>query len=129
MKYRLFIPRFFDFYIITIFIESITLYIVTKYLARALKKKEYAISDIKTFIILGIIPSSLTLPYLVFVWPFFVANRMMYIVSGEILTVIIEILVLKIFSQYPWKICLLLSLCTNSNSFITGNLLLKIFQQ
>ncbi len=122
MAYRILILTFFKDLIITILIESITIYIVTKNLSKILKNQTYVISDIKSFIILGIIPSILTLPYFLFVWPFFISDRILYIISGEIIIVIIEALLLKLFSQYHWKICVLLSICANFNSFLLGNL-------
>lgn len=128
ISYKVIIYRFLIGFIITVVIESITVYLASVFLAKKYKKKSYAIANPKDFFLLGILPSALTLPYLWFVISFFITDAIQRIVVGEMIVVIAETILLKLLSQYNLKICLALSILANFNSLAIGRLLVSIFK-
>lgn len=128
ITYKILIHRFLIAFIITIFIESITIYFVSKFLAKKYKRRSYAIANTKDFFLLGILPSTLTLPYLWFVVPFFITDKTLMIIIGETMVVIVEAVLLRLLSLFNPKISLAMSLIANFNSFAIGRLLVSVFK-
>ncbi len=128
MPYRLFINRFIIAYFITIALESLTVYLAARFLARRYKKKTYAISNFKNLFLIGILPSTTTIPYLWFITPFFITDITQRIIVGELLVVVFEALLFKLLTRFNLKICLGMSFLANFNSFAIGRLLVTFFR-
>jgi len=96
----------------TVIIETIILLI----LAICLKLKNGKIE----LIFLGIIASSLTLPYLWFVLPFFLQSYLVYVIVGEISVTLIEALFYMFVLKTSFKDALILSVVCNAVSFCLG---------
>jgi len=122
------IHRFLKALIITIVIEAITIYFVSSFLAKKYRRKSYAIRTARDIFLLGILPSSLTLPYLWFVIPFFIVDATQRILIGELLVVVFEALLFKLLTRFNLKICLGMSFLANFTSFAIGRLLVSIFK-
>jgi hypothetical protein len=68
----------------------------------------------------GVVASFATLPYLWFVLPQFLSNRIAYIVIGELSVVLIESLIYFFFLKIKYTYSLLLSTACNLCSFLFG---------
>lgn len=72
----------------------------------------------------GILASALTLPYFWFILPAFITNRVFYIISGELLIIIIEALLYRQLLQLKNTQALIVSLLANLASIFLGLILL-----
>ncbi len=106
--------------IITILIESITIYfIVSYYFKRRLKK-----SDI---LAIGVLPSFATLPYIWLLFPFFLnENYTLYLWVSEGFVLVVEMFMLSYFLKLNLKYALLLSFVANLASYSVGTWLSNI---
>lgn len=118
--------NFINAYFITIIIESIIVYSFHYFLSKSTHTKFNKINELKNFILLGIVPSTLTLPYLWFVWSFFFKNIYIFLISGETLVIIIESLLLRLLSKYSLKVCIIVSLSANIGSYFLGHILFML---
>ena len=103
--------RFLLSLITTIVIEAIVL-VLFLYKKRQLRK---------ILFVNGII-SSLTLPYLWFIYPLFISNHFWYVLSGEIIVVIIEAIILKELLELYVLESLKISFIANLVSYVIGTL-------
>ena len=105
--------------LLTLIIEVPVIFILIRYFCKNKNIKT------KNIVFVGVLASSLTLPYLWFVLPAFIFNRTIYIILGESLVVLVEAIIylkllkLKIFDSF------IISLFANLASVIVG-LLIKI---
>lgn len=103
--------RFLLSLITTIVIEAIVL-VLSLYKKRPLRK----------ILFVNGITSSLTLPYLWFIYPLFISNHFWYVLSGEIIVVIIEAIILKeLLGLYALE-SLKISFIANLVSYVIGTL-------
>lgn len=72
-------------------------------------------------IILGIVlASTLTLPYVWFLWPFFFRERTTYIIVSELWAWLMEALFYRFYFGLNWKKALTFSFILNACSFLIG---------
>lgn len=102
--------------ILTILIETIILFIFIKYLFKISKEK---IPNSK-LIFAGIFASSLTLPYLWFILPYVINDRIYFIIFGELAVFLAESLFYKFYLNISFKKSLILSFICNLVSFGLG---------
>ena len=105
---------------LTVLIETITLFIVIRYLFKINNKK---IGNI-ILIFLGIFCSTCTLPYLWFVLPAFIQNFYVLALIGEPAVFIIEAIIYYFVLNLGIKKSLIVSLLCNLMSFLIGLLIL-----
>jgi hypothetical protein len=114
----LFETKFLISLLLTLIVEIPILLILVKYF---LKDKRNSVIHI---IIVGLLASALTLPYLWFVLPPFI-NVNYYIYIGEILVFLIESLVYYKFLNIRFNKALIISFIANLVSFVLGIIILK----
>ncbi|MBN2520618.1 MAG: hypothetical protein JXB17_08955 [Bacteroidales bacterium] len=104
---------------LTILVETITLFVLTKLIIKN--------PDVKIWIILlaGIIASFATLPYLWFILPLFIKTKIFYIIISESSAVIIETFILSGFLKTNLKKAFVFSFFCNLTSYLIG-LLIRI---
>ncbi|MDD5190096.1 MAG: hypothetical protein PHE50_03525, partial [Dehalococcoidales bacterium] len=103
--------------LLTWVIEIPVAVVIIKYL---MKRQEIGIIKI---IFVGLVASGLTLPYLWFVLPLYVSNNFLYLVSGELLVVIVETLIYSQFLKLKLIPSFTVSLVANIASTLIGMLL------
>ena len=105
--------------VVTILVETIVLFI----LARKVFKIGTKEVDTPKLIFTGIIASFATLPYLWFVLPAFIFDRITFIILGEGIVFLIEAAIYYFFLTHKVGQALALSLVCNITSVIVGLLL------
>lgn len=70
--------------------------------------------------VVTLIASTLTLPYLWFVLPFFISNPALHIVIGELLVVCTEAVIFRFFFKLNLSKSLSISLIANLSSIVVG---------
>jgi len=100
--------------VLTISIETIILFVLVKTFFRK--------SNLSNILIIfsGILASFSTLPYLWFVLPHFIHNKISFIIAGEIMVVIIESLIYFFLLRLKYSYSLLISFICNLFSFLLG---------
>ena len=71
-------------------------------------------------VLVGILATTLTLPYLWFLLPAFIKSRLWYLLIGETSVVVIEALIFKLTLKISYKRAFLTSFACNAASFIVG---------
>ena len=71
----------------------------------------------------GIICSFATLPYLWFVFPNFIKQRTLFLITGELFVVLVESLMITGILRIKYKHAIMISLICNAISFLSGFLL------
>jgi hypothetical protein len=104
--------KFWIAWILTILIETIVLFIITK-----LFRKEDQISNSR-LILVWILASTITLPLLRFVFPLFVADEIVYMVVWELFVTLIEIFVIKYWLRVSRGKAILASIFCNLCSYL-----------
>ncbi|MDR2954881.1 MAG: hypothetical protein LBV43_07365 [Prevotella sp.] len=102
---------------LTIFIETIVLIVFVRYI---LKQNEIKIPYL---IITGLIASFATLPYLWFILPYFIQERIVYIIIGESFAVLVETFIIGAVLRIGFTKSLLCSFVCNLISFSIGLLI------
>jgi hypothetical protein len=98
--------------ILTIVVESTVILILTRYLYN---KRNYADA-----ITVSIIASALTLPYFWYILPSYIHQRLPYVITGELIIVLIEaVLYWRLLKLEP-KHALITSFLANCSSIIAG---------
>lgn len=105
----------------TLFIETITLYILIKYF---FKYDGAKISNSLLFFT-GFFSSFATLPYLWFIIPLFVKTRFQYILFGESFVILLESLIIFFLLRVNLKKSFSISFICNILSFLIGLILLN----
>ncbi|MFH0906271.1 MAG: hypothetical protein V1824_02955 [archaeon] len=104
--------------LINLIIEIPLVYLIIKFIY---KEK----LDFKKIIIVTLLASITTLPYLWFVFPSYI-NSTYYLIIGEIIVFIIEAIIYKLLLDLKLIKAIILSLVANLFSFLLG-LLIKIY--
>lgn len=102
---------------LTIVSESAVLFLLIKYI---FKKETF---NLISFILACIVPSVCTLPYLWFILPFIIKEKILYIIISELLAVIIESLILREFLKVNYLQALIISTLCNAFSYSLGIIL------
>lgn len=103
---------FFSAWLLTILIETITLFLIAKFC-----RKSWTIKNRK-IILTWILASTVTLPLLWLVLPIFFSNYWIYVIVGEILVTIIETFIIKYSLKIERKMAILASVICNLCSFL-----------
>jgi hypothetical protein len=103
--------------ILTITIETFTIFIFSKCIFRKSSYKIY------TLLVAGILPSLLTLPYLWFILPVLIKTKIFYILISELSAVILESFIIKEILRINYLRALILSMVCNTLSYCSGLLL------
>ena len=114
MDYRL---QFFQSLALTILIETIVIVIFFRFVVRSEK------ITISSLLVTGFVASFATLPYLWFIIPSYIDQKIWYIIIGESFAVLIESIIISAMLRTKYMISLLCSLTCNMISFGTGLLL------
>ncbi len=101
--------RFLLSLITTIVIEAIVLVLF-------LHKKR----PLRRILFINGITSSLTLPYLWFIYPLFISNHFWYVLSGEIIVILIEAIMLKELLELHMREAFIISCVANLVSYVLG---------
>lgn len=104
----------------TLISEVPVLFFLVKYF---LKYKDL---KIPTIIFVGILVSSLTLPYLWFIFPAFVVDRITYLIVGESLVVLVEAIIYFKLLKLKLLDSFIVSMIANIASIILGYLIYGI---
>ena len=99
---------------LTIFIET---FVIVLYFRLVLKQKEI---EIHRLLITGFIASFATLPYLWFVFPHYIDQKMWYVIIGESFAVSMEAIIIGAILRIKFIQSLLCSLTCNMISFLSG---------
>ena len=81
-------------------------------------KKSFQPVSVLTVVLAGIIATSLTLPYVWFIVPYFIHGRIAYLVVSEAFAVVVEGFLYRFLLKIKLQIGLLVSLLANAASFI-----------
>jgi hypothetical protein len=100
--------------LLTWFIEIIAAIILIKYL---FKSREIKIARI---VFVGLIASGLTLPYLWFILPSYISNRLLYTLVGEISIILVEAIIYYYFLKLRLPLSFVVSFVANLASFFLG---------
>jgi len=100
--------------ILTIVIETIVMIVFFRYI---IKLKNTGISKL---LITGFITSFATLPYLWFLFPVYIHNKIIYMVFAESFAVLIETIIIASILKTKITVSFLCSLTCNMISFISG---------
>jgi len=98
--------------LLTIFIETLVLFIIVK-----LFFKKDKISNLRILLV-GILASTITLPLLRFVVPLFITDGMWYAVIWELLVTLIEVFIIKYWLKVSWWKAILASVVCNLCSYL-----------
>lgn len=110
--------KFWIAWLLTIFIETLVLFIIVK-----LFFKKDKISNLRILLV-GILASTITLPLLRFVVPLFITDGMWYAVIWELLVTLIEVFIIKYWLKISrWK-AILASVVCNLCSYALGLLIM-----
>jgi len=101
---------------LTLITEVPVVFVVSRYL--------YKIKDNFNIIFAGIISSVLTLPYFWFILPYFVSNRMLYIILGESSIILIEAFIYYKILKLKFSQALIISFIANASSILIGLLIM-----
>ena len=101
--------------IITLVIESITVFFLAKYFYKNLHKDTIFVS---------LLASTLTLPYLWFIMPFYLTDYNTYIILGESVVILVEAVIYFKLLKVKMGQALVLSILANILSVIIGRLIL-----
>jgi hypothetical protein len=104
---------------LTVVIETAVLFI----LLRALLRTGRETVGTGLIVAAGIIASAMTIPYVWFVFPYFIHTRMIYIITAESFAVLAEIPVLALILRVSLPKAALLSFLCNMASFGVGLLI------
>lgn len=66
------------------------------------------------------VASCLTLPYVWFIWPYLVRDRMMYVIFSELWVVIVEGIYYVFLFKMPWQKAMVFSFLLNGFSLTVG---------
>lgn len=107
--------------IVTISVETLVLWILARTSIRG--------KDVPLFPVIaaGFFASFATLPYLWFLLPLVLHQKIWYVLVAESFAVIAESFILLGFLKINYYKCFLFSLICNISSFLTGLLILKVF--
>jgi len=105
---------------LTLLAEVPVVFFLVKYF---LKYKDIKIS---TIVFVGVLASVLTIPYLWFVLPAFVSNRIVYLILGESLVILVEAIIYFKFLKLKLSDAFIVSLIANGASIILGYLIFGI---
>jgi len=103
----------------TMVVEGLVIYLLLTYLF----KRELRLKDI---LFLSIFPSMATLPYLWFLFPYFLHDATLYRWLSEIFAVVVESWILSYILHFRLRDGFILSLVANLISYFTGTWLLKV---
>ena len=103
---------------LTVFVETVVLFILVKSLFKKLRL------EIREVLFAGFITSFATLPYLWFVFPTFVHQRFVYIITGELSVTLIEAVIYFFVFRTNFRNCVFISVACNLASFLIGLLIL-----
>ena len=103
--------------VLTVIIELFVLFLLIK-----IFYKKYGIAN-NVILFAGILASVATLPYLWFILPYFIINRLLYILISEIFAVLAESLIYYYIFRFKYSVSLFLSFACNMVSFLTGLIL------
>ena len=108
------------------FMYALVLTLITEILVTVVIFKKFLTYKIQIsrVIIASAIVSILTLPYFWFVLPFFITDRVWFMLCGEMSIFIIEAWLLWFQLKISWKHAVIISLCANVVSIIVGLLVL-----
>jgi hypothetical protein len=100
--------------LLTVGIETIVLFILFKLVFKS--------PDIKYWLLIltGILTSFSTLPYLWFILPLFIKERLSYTVISEVTAILIESVIVYGILKISYKKSLMASVTCNMASFLTG---------
>ena len=101
---------------LTLLMEVPVVFLLAKYL--------YKIQNTQDVIFAGLITSTLTLPYFWLVLPYFVSDRMSYIILGEVSIVLIEALIYYYILKLKFSQAMIVSLIANVVSILGGLLII-----
>lgn len=107
--------------VITIFIETLVLLVLTRTCFRGKPVPVFPV------IATGFFASFATLPYLWFLLPLVLQQRIWYAIAAESLAVVFESFIFYGFLKINFYKCFLFSLICNMSSFLTGLLIMKAF--
>ena len=110
--------KFWIAWLLTIFIETLVLFIIVK-----LFFKKDKISNLRILLV-GILASTITLPLLRFVVPLFITDGMWYAVIWELLVTLIEVYIIKYWLKISWWKAILASVVCNLCSYALGLLIM-----
>lgn len=99
---------------ITIVIETSVLVILFRTVYKEPK------SGISLLIFTGIIASFSTLPYLWFILPIFIRTRLPYMITGEVMAIAIESIIIAVILRIKFFKALVTSFICNMSSFLIG---------
>ena len=102
--------------VVTLVVEVTVVYIFGKYF--------YNNKDKLGIVFAGIISSALTLPYFWFILPAFIANRVMYITTGEVAIIIVEAFIYFRLLKLKFRQALFVSIIANLVSVLVGLLII-----
>ncbi len=107
--------------VFTLFIETITLYVLIKFFY-----KNYGTKISNSLIIFtGFLSSFATLPYLWFIIPLFIKTRIQYILFGESFAILLESLIIFFLLRVNLKKSFSISFICNILSFLIGLIFLN----
>lgn len=112
---------FFKSLVVTIFIETLVLWALIRTCVRG---KSFPLNIVITT---GFFASFATLPYLWFLLPLVLQQKIWYIIVAESLAVVFESFIFLGFLKINFYKCFLFSLVCNISSFLTGLLIMKAF--
>ena len=99
----------------TLVIETLLLLLFSKMVF----KNRFSTKPVYFIIITGVIASSLTLPYVWFILPFLIRDRVRYIIISEVFAITAESLIFLFLFKVSYKFCFLLSFICNLFSFLS----------
>lgn len=111
------LPHELEFLIALCLTISIELAVIVLLIKVFYKKGQFNIREIAWS---GVLPSMATLPYVWFVFPYFIANRHIYVISVEVFAVIVESLIIAFILRIGLKQGFLLSFAANMISATLG---------
>lgn len=97
---------------ITLLVEIPIVFLLVKYVYKKIDKKG--------IIFASIVASALTLPYLWFILPFYLSDRMMYLIFGELIVLTVEALVYLRVLGLSFKQAMAVSFFANLISTVVG---------
>lgn len=102
--------------ILTLIVEIPILYIYVKYIIKN--------SENLNSIFVGIIASCLTLPYLWFILPVYISDRISYLIIGELAIVLVEAIIYFKLLKLKFGQAFLISLVANALSVFVGMMIM-----
>ena len=111
-----------------IFLKSLTLtilietFVIIIYFRFIIKLKDI---EIPKLLITGLIASFATLPYLWFVFPIYIDQKIWYMIIGESFAVLVETIIIGAILRTKFITSLLCSLTCNAISFLIGLIIMN----